>query len=396
MDRRDRRTGSGEAGELTPIHSYTNLAKFLIRRPHPENCNNASGNYDDTPPKTPNRSVPSLRAASGTVAGVHLTTTTSDKGKQLLIDQFYNAINEKNLATGSPIGHGNGGSGGSNYYFADAGDEYISSENSPKVRPESGVFGGGIITPMVLSGHGAESGGNMGSTGSTQPLLDSTFKDILKQGGTKYLSMDYSLLNDEELVTYLLNIDNIVTREAYDQKMHVHQNSNNQQQLEQIQDDPLKPVEIILTNLSNVVTESIQKQIVTPMETDKTKSQIEQLRNYVVRLQHETEKLATELKSNKEITKTKYQNEINLNVEKLKNLTTTLEELETRLNKLKDQISSNKSKMNTDITQKLKVLEHIDKRMIAYTADSKERRIKLVSTTFAVLILLISVWWGLS
>lgn len=384
------------------VLSYGNMSIFQKRRSH-----QLGDQSNVTPPMTPSRS------SSVPKTPINSTTTTSDKGKKLLIDQFYNSINEaqnissaniaNNTNTGPNPSNNNNNSNNNSSSTSPNVKNNISSNNSNVDLNSANSSGNGIM----INGSNNNSNNNLktlfsafarnqqsaGEKGN-EALTEETFRKILRQGGARYITMDSNLLNDDDLATYLLNFDNVVTGEALEPiTPPVDPNKNSS-----MGRDQLKPIERIVSDLTNTMDKNIRKLLSTPSSSSSaniSNLQITRLKNYVLQLQNETSTLANELVANKDATKKKYHNEVNLNVLKLKDLLQTLEQLESRLNALKSKISSNKAKMNLDIEEKLQTLEYIDKRIIEYTRGAKERKMKMLSVMLSVAVVLISIWWSI-
>ncbi|CAH2352702.1 hypothetical protein CLIB1423_07S05578 [[Candida] railenensis] len=385
------------------VSSFGNMSIFQKRRSHQLGDNQSSV----TPPMTPSRS------SSVPKTPINSTTTTSDKGKKLLIDQFYNSINEaQNISSANIANNTNTGSNSSNTINNSNNNSSstspnvknnISSNNSNVDLNSTNTSGNGIMINSSNNNSNnnlrnlfsafARNQQSVGEKGNVA-LTEETFRQILRQGGARYITIDSNLLNDDDLATYLLNFDSVVTGEALEPitpPVDQHKNVS-------MDRDQLKPIERIVSDLTNTMDKNIRKSLSTPSSSSSaniSNIQIARLKNYVLQLQKETTTLADELVANKDATTKKYHNEVNSNVSKLKDLLQTLEQLESRLNASKTKISSNKAKMNLDIEEKLQTLEYIDKRIIEYTREAKERKMKMFSVISSVAVVLISIWWSI-
>ncbi|KAL7662807.1 t-SNARE coiled-coil domain-containing protein [[Candida] zeylanoides] len=333
----------------TPRQSYTNLARLHTARDVGEPARASTDSAGSAAsghmaPTTPNRS----RAATA-VRTPNVATTTGDRGKKSLIDQFYNAVNDNLSASVSPVGHA--------------------------------ASGGGIAS----SGYTSEAG-DAGAARAMEPLSDATMRSIIRRGGVKYLPMDNKIYDDDALADYLLNIDNMGAEERT-----------------RAGGEPLWQLERLVGDLAATMMANVRDQITATAGaghraaavSPASKLQILRLQTYVRKLQQETASLAAELKANKRDTWVKYQREIERNVEKLRGLSQTLEQLEARMAASRSQIARNKATMHGEIERKLRVLEQVDRRMKEHAAASKERRLRFMSAAVAVAVLLAGLWWGM-
>lgn len=333
--------------EITPIQSYTNLSKFPGRRQQ----------LDEGPPITPTRNNggPGLRTTT-------TVTTTSDEGKKLLIDQFYNAVNEH---AGSP------------------------SVTSPGSGNDLGPLGGGTgavggvtngsinltLPTWLLSGQGIQPTSR--DKLPLEPFLENSLRELLRKGGATYISLDEKLFNDEDLESYLLNIDGIIG-DMYEPGQA-----------------PLIPLARVVEDLSGSLIDNVHNQFEDCKKNSNTnhptKQQVRRLKEYVEKLQKGAKSLSTELAKDWEPTRLRYQQQVNQNVDKLEELATTLDGLEQRLNTLKQLISKSKQTMARAITEKLELLEEVDRRMTAYARGKKERRVKILGTMAAGMVVAIAI-----
>lgn len=335
----------------TPRQSHTNLGGLHTARDEGEPAHASTGSSGSAAsghmaPTTPNRS----RAATA-VRTPNVATTTGDRGKKSLIDQFYNAVNDNLSASASPVGHA-----------------------------ASAAAGGGVAS----SGYASEAG-DAGAPRAMEPLLDATVRSMIRRGGVKYVPMDNKIYDDDALADYLLNIDNMGAEES-----------------SRAGGEPLRQLERLVGDLASTMMANVRDQITATAGAGHraatvlpaSKLQISRLQTYVRKLQQETALLAAELKANKRDTWVKYQREIERNVEKLRGLLQTLEQLEARMAALRLQIARNKAAMHGEIERKLRVLEQVDRRMKEHATASKERRLRVMRAAVAVAVLLAGLWWG--
>lgn len=179
------------------------------------------------------------------------------------------------------------------------------------------------------------------------------FNRILKQGGFEFYDDDI-LLDDENLNEYIAKVDNMF------EEWH-----NNGTDISNI------PVHLPITDISH---ESL--------------NQLIKLSDYLKLLHDEISGYLTEFSTQKHVLKAKFTSDITEKVDKLNDLKYELNFLDVKLSKLKATINHNKSILQKDVPEKLKILESIEQKINFHSRATNSKRfnnIKIILTGFMVI-----------
>ncbi|EGW34809.1 uncharacterized protein SPAPADRAFT_47888 [Spathaspora passalidarum NRRL Y-27907] len=209
-------------------------------------------------------------------------------------------------------------------------------------------------------------------------LTDESFNEILNQGGFKFEFDREMLVQDDELINFVLNIDTILDEYPQDTNR------------------PYEQLERIMTSMTDKL-EIKFKNILLRHQPTKNKSleELDSVEKYLHGLKLQTAELITQLNNNRELIRSKYREEINVNINKLTHVTAQLKGLEKRSNAFKEKITEENMVMSQDMIEKLELLENINLRMREYSRIRKARRFRRVQMLLSIgVVIFLAIYYG--
>lgn len=202
-------------------------------------------------------------------------------------------------------------------------------------------------------------------------LTDEEFNQIVKLGGFTYKVSD-NLANDNELISYALNIDTIT-----EDMQNAHKDNGMH----------------LLQSMMDTLTTSIKPAEFGAAQETGSLCELDSLSRYLDTVNTQTKELREKLTNDRETIKVKYRTEISDNLAQLNGLLKELNILETRLKQTRRNITKDKSIMSKDIIDKLDLLEYIDTKFREHSKTVKNRRFKQANIALAVFVVVVSVFF---
>lgn len=296
-------------------------------------------------------------------------TATSASDKKRLVDQFYNA----NVKPSTSSSRGSSS--------LDLSSMFRNANNDMALLPVTGESKLRYQASGDTSSEMTENSSNETESTMSGKLNDESFVNILNEGGFKFNYDSSRLMQDEELMNYLLNIDTM---------------------LDSNPEDSLKPFEqlgSIMSGISEKILIKSTLEITNPDNNNKIGTSLDELEgllNYLDNLKSQTQQLMTHLIENRTSISKKYQNEINENINRMSQVSAQLEGLENKLNLIKDKITEQKAVISHEMMERLDLLERVNRQMQVYSKESSSRKFMQVNITIAVFILVFGIYYGYS
>lgn len=340
----------------------------------------------------------STASSSVNLNGKAFIVPTNTVDSKRLVDQFYNSINEATASLASSMADV------SHLLKSLANVSYNngSEKSTPQLEKSRFDFDFDDEDEVVI--------------GSGKPLTDEEFGAIVDSGGFDF-TVNTRASEDDELTSYLLNID-CITEEMgkngghFKNRMFVGSslpttaNTNGRvegvgsiQMLSQI-------IEALGNNLrfrDELVKSGTPKghrslhtlQLTTSVEETASLVDLNLLSKYLCTMHESTKTLQDELLRNRDAIRVKYRSEISDNVTRLNELLGDLNLLELRLNRVKTRINDDKSIMSLEMIEKLELLEFINKKFQEHAKKVKDTRFKQLNIILAILVIVLSLYFGL-
>lgn len=214
-------------------------------------------------------------------------------------------------------------------------------------------------------------------------LNDEIMDDILNKGGFKFKYDANQLVQDKELVNYLLNIDNIL-----DHNENTHDMKNRK-------DTSLSELNKAMSNLYDT-TLLKSKKILIPHKNDHFDSltELNHLKRYLEELHNSIDSLGRSLGANRNKVRESYKDKIDDNIARLNLVSKELETLETKANLFRDKISQQKSNTTNQMMETITILTDVNNKMKKYSIIKRNRIIVEVNVVLGLLVLIVSIYYG--
>lgn len=227
-------------------------------------------------------------------------------------------------------------------------------------------------------------------------ITKTEFKSIISSGGLEFIPNSAQTNDDEDLTQYLLNIDR--TFEEW-QSENDNMNMINQFDNEKVDGRSLKPFRELLESIESIVIQnsrsSLQVNDINHLQQQNNSlAQLNKISDYLITLNDQLSIFLRDFESHKENLKSDFQQQLNDNVSKLQDMKQQLSQLENKLNKLRNLINTNKTILSKVLPEKIRTLEIIKKQINEYSSTSNKKRYKTLNILLAVLIVLISIYYG--
>ncbi|RCK55847.1 hypothetical protein Cantr_04906 [Candida viswanathii] len=211
-------------------------------------------------------------------------------------------------------------------------------------------------------------------------LTDDVVDHVLNNGGFGFNYDHNQIIQDDDLLNYLLNIDNIIDHrtdgsanpgKTFDQLDKIMAN---------ISDKTLSRSRTILLSNKRSAPDALKE--------------LERIQNYLEDLKTSTDELARTLSANQAGITLAYKKEIHENVTRLSQVSDELKVLESKSNMFKEKIKQQKSSSMGEMMENLDLLDEINKNLEKRSAVKKQRLIIQINVVCGILILLLSVYYG--
>ncbi|KAI5961204.1 uncharacterized protein KGF55_004129 [Candida pseudojiufengensis] len=210
---------------------------------------------------------------------------------------------------------------------------------------------------------------------------------ILNNGGFSFQYDVKHVIEDDKLVNYLINIDNIID-DYMKSKNSNHSNNQN------LNDDAMNQLTKIISSISDKIM--MKSKLLIHSKSNPIKMSILQLNiisNYLINLNLDIKNLKNYLITNLENTKNENKEIIIKSLNKLDNINENLINFENKSNFYKDKISNSKNYMNDEINKKIKLLESINIKIQNQKNLNKTKNyLKLNCLIIIGFILFVGVW----
>lgn len=211
-------------------------------------------------------------------------------------------------------------------------------------------------------------------------LSDDAVNNTLNTGGFGFNYDHNQIIEDDELLNYLLNIDNIID----------HRTDGNA--------NPSKTFDELNKIMSNIADKTLTKSrailISDKMDKPDALKELERIENYLQDLKITTNELAHSLNSNLSGVTDEYKNEIREKVIRLNKVSDELKELEDKSNRYKEEIKKQKSSNMNQMIENLDFLDEINKNLQKHSAIKKKRLIIQINIICGVVILVFSIYYA--
>ncbi|KAL6453185.1 hypothetical protein SBY92_005416 [Candida maltosa Xu316] len=211
-------------------------------------------------------------------------------------------------------------------------------------------------------------------------INDTIIENILNNGGFQFNYDHNQIIEDDDLVNYLLNIDSVID----------HRNDKSTKK-------PFEQLDKIMTNLSDKALLK-SRQILfnknlfsAPVDS---LTELNNLDDYLVNMKKNVDELAETLRKNMFSITMGYKDEIHDNVQRLNKVSEELKLLEKKSNMFKEKINEQKSINFRKMMDSLDILDDVNKRMNDYCKVKKSRLIMKVNIFLAIVILGMSIYYG--
>jgi hypothetical protein len=219
-------------------------------------------------------------------------------------------------------------------------------------------------------------------------ITDEDFTRIMNNGGFEFHASSNRLVDDEDLTSYILNIDRTFEEWEKREKKLLQLSMN-------FDGTSLKPLRELLESFTLILLINA-KTLMLQDEGHHVESlrQLSKLRRYLEELLRRTKAMLDQFMNQKDEIKVKFRAEVNYNISRLNELLVELNKLEVQLNSLKLSINENKVLISKDMPEKLKTIEYINKRCREYSVSENNKRFRHLNIILAILIMVISIYYG--
>ncbi|KAG5421966.1 hypothetical protein I9W82_001059 [Candida metapsilosis] len=228
---------------------------------------------------------------------------------------------------------------------------------------------------------------NISNLNASEELVNS----VLNNGGFRFEYDTKHVIEDDKLVSYLINIDNVL--EELEKRKHAQ--THRRKHSNSFEDDEYGELVKILTTISEKVlfkTKAIIHAKTNPVKA--TILQLDLVSQYLNALHESMHQLRTDLATKLSQTRDNNSTIISDNLSKLNEIDSDLKKLEATTNSYKDKIIQQKQLMKNDINDKLTILEEINKSIHIHNQKRRNKRILGVNVVIAGLIVLVGIYLG--
>ena len=225
---------------------------------------------------------------------------------------------------------------------------------------------------------------------TSEELVNAT----LNHGGFKFQYNEKEIIENDKLVNYFLNIDNILAElgvkdhDRNDRNDHNHRSDHHQLLVRELYDPLLK--------IMSVVSEKLllkQKEILFSVPQCPSLVQLDLIRQYLEFLKTEITRTKLELRDRLVETRDTNKEEITESLDKLNEIVENLVLLENKSRLYKEKIQAHKQLLNVEISQKLDLLEDINKRITKNKSIQRRQKWVRANVCIGVLIVVLGVSW---
>ncbi|KAI5961985.1 hypothetical protein KGF57_001524 [Candida theae] len=274
----------------------------------------------------------------------------------------------------------------------------VSSQMSPKQEPRQQPEGQ-PPPPLLPPQKQFESvlnnlNGANGSANNTalSNVSEELVNNVLSNGGFRFEYDTKHVIEDDKLVNYLINIDNVL--EELEKRKH-HMSHRRKQRSSSTDDEEYGELVKILTTISEKVAIKTKAMIYAKANPAKaTILQLDLVSRYLTTLHDSMNQLREQLVMQLTQTRDKNSEVISDNLTKLNNIDSDLKKLEETTNRYKDKIIQQKQLMKTEMNGKLTLLEEINKQVHIHNQNKRHTRMIRLNVVFAGLIILLGIYLG--
>ncbi|KAI5955661.1 hypothetical protein KGF54_001163 [Candida jiufengensis] len=211
--------------------------------------------------------------------------------------------------------------------------------------------------------------------------------NILNNGGFSFQYDVKHVIEDDKLVNYLINIDNIIDESLRLDKANYKKN-------EKLQNDPMDQLTKIISSISDKII--LKSKLLIYSKSNPIKLSILQLNiisNYLTNLNIDIinlKKFLTENLTNIEIENKEI---ISKNLKKLDEINENINKFDLKLNFYKDKISKSKQYMNDELNKKISLIESINNKIQNQKQLKRSKNYFKFSAIISIGIILFSVIW---
>ncbi|CCG22652.1 hypothetical protein CORT_0B09480 [Candida orthopsilosis Co 90-125] len=232
-----------------------------------------------------------------------------------------------------------------------------------------------------------------GGLGNNLPAYASEdlVNNVLSNGGFRFEYDTKHVIEDDKLVNYLINIDNVL--EELEKRKHHH--SSYRRKHVSTTDEQYGDLIKILTTISEKVL--IKTRALIYAKTNPAKATILQLdlvSQYLRTLHDSMHQLRQDLVAKLSQTRDNNKSVISDNLSKLNEIDSNLNNLEATTNRYKDKIMQQKQLMKNEVNDKLNLLEEINKSIHMHNQNKRNKRIIRLNVVFAGLVVLVGIYLG--
>lgn len=232
-----------------------------------------------------------------------------------------------------------------------------------------------------------------GGLGNNLPAYASEdlVNNVLSNGGFRFEYDTKHVIEDDKLVNYLINIDNVL--EELEKRKHHH--SSYRRKHVSTTDEQYGDLIKILTTISEKVL--IKTRALIYAKTNPAKATILQLdlvSQYLRTLHDLMHQLRQDLVAKLSQTRDNNKSVISDNLSKLNEIDSNLNNLEATTNRYKDKIMQQKQLMKNEVNDKLNLLEEINKLIHMHNQNKRNKRIIRLNVVFAGLVVLVGIYLG--
>lgn len=211
-------------------------------------------------------------------------------------------------------------------------------------------------------------------------LSDEVVDHMLNNGGFGFNYDHNQIIEDDELLNYLLNIDNIIdhrtdgstnSTKAFDQLSQIMAN---------ISDKSLTRARTVLMPNKRNAPDALKE--------------LDRIDLYLQNLQTTTQEMCETLSSNLDRVTDAYKNEIHENVIRLNQVSDELKMLENKSDMFKEKIKEQKSSKMNDMMENLDMLDDINNKLQKFSDVKKQRFVIRINVICGLFILVISIYYA--
>ncbi|KAI5969857.1 hypothetical protein CANMA_001096 [Candida margitis] len=240
--------------------------------------------------------------------------------------------------------------------------------------------------------------GNTAGNNNTLPAYASEelVNNVLSNGGFRFEYDTKHVIEDDKLVNYLINIDNVL--EELEKRKHNQQRNQRHKHLNGAVDDDDRYGDLI--NILGTISEKvlIKSKGLIYSKTNPAKATILQLdlvSQYLKTLGDNMHQLRQELVNGLSQTRDKNRSIITDNLSKLNEIDSQLNALEATANRNKDKVNQQKQMMKNEVNEKLTLLEEINKKIDLHNQNKRNKRIIRSNVVLAGLIMVVGIYFAL-